>query len=360
MAERGISQRRLARLVPCNDGYLSRVARNLQVPSPEMAERLDDLLDAGGHLARMRDPAPLRRAASGDLTPDDEERLLRAAQRPGGADLAVVESLGIVLAAQRRIEDSIGSAPLIPAVVTQLNTIEQMVIEARDPVRRPLLDVAAQWSQFAGWLHASVGATGKALAHLNTTQEWATEIGDQAMVGSVMSWRGYVAEHRGHIGPMIGLSQAGQRMRDTVGRVYDLYQEARARALLGQATEVDRLTAIAAEEAQNQRAEDGRPWEYYYYAPGFFTLEHGTAYRILGRADPDRNADAVELLTKGLNNLPAEMRHSEWAGDFVFQLARAYMQAGEHDHAATLADELAELADRLGSDRIACRAASLR
>ncbi len=65
-----------------------------------------------------------------------------------------------------------------------------------------------------------------------------------------MSWQGYIAERRGQIGAMIGLSQAGQRLRaGSVGRVYDLYQEARALASLGEADQVSRLTDMAAAEA---------------------------------------------------------------------------------------------------------------
>ncbi|TDE25241.1 helix-turn-helix transcriptional regulator [Actinomadura sp. 6K520] len=54
MAERQISQRALADLVPCNDGFLSRVARDLKAPSEDMAARLDDVLGAGGSLAALR------------------------------------------------------------------------------------------------------------------------------------------------------------------------------------------------------------------------------------------------------------------------------------------------------------------
>ncbi|TDD80868.1 XRE family transcriptional regulator [Actinomadura darangshiensis] len=54
MAERQISQRSLAGLVPCNDGFLSRVARDLKAPSVEMAARLDEVLAAGGSLAALR------------------------------------------------------------------------------------------------------------------------------------------------------------------------------------------------------------------------------------------------------------------------------------------------------------------
>src|SRR5437868_5496135 len=46
---------------------------------------------------------------NGVLTPDDEERLLLAAQRPSRIDPAIVDSLTTVLAAQRRTAHASGS-----------------------------------------------------------------------------------------------------------------------------------------------------------------------------------------------------------------------------------------------------------
>lgn len=58
MAERRISQRKLARLVPCDDGHLSKIANDRKRPSPELAARLDELLNAGGTLAALRPERP--------------------------------------------------------------------------------------------------------------------------------------------------------------------------------------------------------------------------------------------------------------------------------------------------------------
>src|SRR5260370_35009409 len=57
MDEREISGRALARKVPCDPGYVSRLASGKQRPSLRIARRLDELLGAGGGLA----PAPPRR-----------------------------------------------------------------------------------------------------------------------------------------------------------------------------------------------------------------------------------------------------------------------------------------------------------
>lgn len=70
MAERGISLRALARAIPANAGYLSKISRDLKPPSEEMAERIDAVLNAGGTLAALGRVTSARRVP----TPDDEDR----------------------------------------------------------------------------------------------------------------------------------------------------------------------------------------------------------------------------------------------------------------------------------------------
>ncbi|MFC6935217.1 helix-turn-helix domain-containing protein [Actinomadura yumaensis] len=153
MAERGVSLRALAKTLPADPGHLSRISRDLKPPSDDMAAQIDHALGADGTLTALARTSPARPA----LTPDDEERLLLAARRPVRTDLKVVESLAVVLDAQRRIEDSVGSAPLLEPVRANLVVLRRLVIEARGPVRVKVVHVAAQWAQFYGWLRANVG-----------------------------------------------------------------------------------------------------------------------------------------------------------------------------------------------------------
>lgn len=62
MAERQISQRKLAKLVPCDDGHLSKIANDRKRPSPELANRLDELLNARGTLVALTPKRPSRAA----------------------------------------------------------------------------------------------------------------------------------------------------------------------------------------------------------------------------------------------------------------------------------------------------------
>lgn len=53
MAERRLGVRATARLVPCNPGYISNLRSGRRRPSPQVAQRLDVVLDTGGSLANL-------------------------------------------------------------------------------------------------------------------------------------------------------------------------------------------------------------------------------------------------------------------------------------------------------------------
>ncbi|WP_242901811.1 helix-turn-helix domain-containing protein [Actinomadura terrae] len=66
IAERKISQNKLAQLVPCDAGHLSKVVNGHKGVSVELAQRLDDLLEASGKLVELRPKPPERRQSSQD------------------------------------------------------------------------------------------------------------------------------------------------------------------------------------------------------------------------------------------------------------------------------------------------------
>ncbi|MBA9001741.1 helix-turn-helix domain-containing protein [Thermomonospora cellulosilytica] len=291
-------------------------------------------------------------ALDGELGPDEEERLILAARRPVRADPVVVESLATILAAQRRTEDMIGSAALIEPVRAQLATIQELVIEARGPIRPEVVNVAAQWAQFAGWLHIATGDLESAREWLNRATDWSIEVGDLALTDSITSWKGYLAEHAGHLGPMIGMAQAAQRHRSGPGRAYDLHMEARGHALVGDRAAADRALNAACEAVAAARPADARQWEYYYFAPGFWNLERGVALRYMGRNDPARTQQAIEQLATGHAALPADMRGSEWGGVYLCHQAAAHLEAGDAESAVAVASDALAVAHATSSESL--------
>nr|WP_131737877.1 helix-turn-helix transcriptional regulator [Actinomadura roseirufa] len=63
MTERQLSQRKLAKLVPCHSTHISKIINGVTRPSTAIAERLYVLLDADGTLTALTPPTPRRGSA---------------------------------------------------------------------------------------------------------------------------------------------------------------------------------------------------------------------------------------------------------------------------------------------------------
>ena len=312
--ERGLSLRDLAAKVHRSKSHLHEIETGCKPPHPDMARDLDAALDANGQLAG------LVHEANGILTPDDVDRLMYVAGQPRRVDTAAVDALAVVLAHQRRLEDVLGAAPMFGPVLAQLGAVEALVTDARGPVRPALVDVAAQWAQYVGWLHIAMRRYGDAGTWLRRSLEWAAEVGDDDMTATVLSYRGHVAWLLGHPGPTIGLSQAARRYPGIYpGQLaYDVLQEARGHAVLGDANEVDRLVGESDELTERAVAElPGAPPWHYYRSPAFWDLERGRALARL----PGRQGRAAELLAAGLDALPVEQRAADWVAAYRRDLA---------------------------------------
>ena len=381
-----ISQEQLARIErgrPIEDlGRLIQWARILRIPPdllwfsmPDSTEvcgqiisvsRSPDKENSGGEVATISCPAsavlesknsdfPGIVASDGfGLNLDDEERIIRAVRRPMRVDSSVIVPLRKILAAQRETEDIIGSAPLIKPVTGQLATLEDLVTESRGPTRPEIIDVSAQWAEYSGWLHTSIGHWQQARGWFDRASEWAIEAGNATLAATSLSFKGHLAFLRGQIGPMIGLTEAALRDHSSwVGqRAYDAHQLARGLALVGDSEEavrnVEEGTALAL--LADERSDEKPPW-IYYYTPPFYALERGLVYRFLGRDNATYNDEAIASLTAALSDI-GEAGSSEWAAEYIYHLAVAYMQAGATGKASETALEVLRIARATESQRL--------
>ncbi|WP_422770616.1 helix-turn-helix domain-containing protein [Plantactinospora sp. WMMC1484] len=340
--QRGLTLRALAPLVLSSRSHLADFEHGRKRPTRETAERLDEVLGADGALAAMvREELPF---GSGEA-----DRLQYAA-RSGRVDAATVESLAAVLAHQRRLEDAVGSSAMVAPVLAQLRLIEAMVNGARqDETWRPLIDTAGQWAHFAGWLCTTTGEHDQGRAWYQRGLEWATEAGNPHLLATILSMRGHLAWVRGQFPAMVGHSRAAAWQPASLGvRALAVQQEARGLALLEDARAaedgLDRAEELAVRATDHPEAE---PDWMYFYDPTFFQLQRGLAQHYLGRSDR-----AAELLSGGLDRLPAEVRQSDWIGWYVVQLASAHAASGEADVARSRIGEARSIADATGATRL--------
>jgi transcriptional regulator with XRE-family HTH domain len=345
--QRGVSLRDLAKKVFFGKSYLHELETGDASPRVEVAERLDEVLGAGGELARMV------YEVDGGLATDEDERLVYATAHPRRTDASVIDSLATMLSHQRRLEDSIGSALLVGPVLAQLVATERLVEDAPDnDQRRRLVDVAAQWAHFAGWLCTTTGDHVAGRAWYLRAMEWASEAGNADMIATTLSMRGHLAWTRGQIRAMVELSRAATWQPASIGvRALAVQQEGRGLAILGDGPNSDdRLDEAEEMAAKAASRPDSQPDWLYFYDPAYFALQRGLAQLYLGRYER-----AVELFLRGLKQVPADIRESDWIGWYVLQLAAAYQGAGDMDTAAEATEQarriaVAASAARLGSE----------
>jgi transcriptional regulator with XRE-family HTH domain len=191
--ERGLSYRALGQLTAYSHVWLWEIETGRKQPTPQMAARLDEVLSTGGTLGR------LIASLNAPLDPDDEDRLDAVARHPRTVDHAAITSLSTILAEHRRLEDSVGSAALLRAVAAHLAMVEALVIDARSPLRASVVDMAAQWAQFAGWLSANTHDDCNARRWYSRALEWATEIGNANMISTALNMTGHLEWMAGNI-----------------------------------------------------------------------------------------------------------------------------------------------------------------
>ncbi|MCW2567345.1 MAG: transcriptional regulator [Mycobacterium sp.] len=339
--DRGLTLRALGALTAYSHTYLWEIETGRKVPLPPVATRVDEALQAGGRLVALLDEAP--------VTPEDVDRLAGVAAHPRSLDASSVESLRTILAHHRRLEDSIGSRALVEPALAHLRVVEDIVTDARGALRVQVVDVAAQWAQFAGWLRAASGEPVRARELYGRVLEFAAEAADPQLTATALSLRGHLAWQARHVGAVIELSAAALRQRASPGvRAIAAQQQARGYALAGEGDQAERkldqaaaLTAIAAEHPDHEP-----PWIYFYNGD-YLTMQRGLAYRLLGR-----RAAAIEQLLAGVAAMPTTTRRSEWVGTYVLELALSFEADGQPADAQRWLEEARAIVVATGSQRL--------
>lgn len=291
--------------------FLSRVIAGKQVPSPQLAEALDRLLNAEGTIVEL--------AVS--LTEDNRDRIARAITNPTRVDRKAVDALAGVLAAQRRADDALGPVPMIAATEAQMTTVTGLLREARGPARDGLAEVAAEYVQFGGWLHASARSDARAVVLLNEAAELADEADSGPLAAQALNFKGYLARRQGKPRAVARWFSAAYYTPGAhpAQRMGDAAQAAQGYAELGKTEDARRLLDEAANLADAAR--DQPPGTAYWLTPTFQRLNLGLAHLGLGEF-----SEAAEHLRAGLDGLPADQQSAEWRVEYQDALDRAEAQ----------------------------------
>ncbi|WP_371602361.1 helix-turn-helix transcriptional regulator [Streptomyces sp. NBC_01220] len=307
LRDAGYSMKAAARATQYDPAYISRVLNGKQLPSLKLATALDALLGTGGALAATV------------LDADERARVACSAANPSRLDAGTVDALSGVLAAYRRLDDTVRPRSVIPATLTQAKEVTRLLKDARGPHRDRLAEVASEFVQFGGWLLAQDRQDAKAVRLLNDAVDLADDVGNGTLAAQALNFRGYIARQQGR--PQ-GVARWFAAAAHTPGahpaqRLGDMLQAAAGLAELGQRDDALRLVENA-EGLADQASALPPPDTAYWLTPEFNRLNMGLANMGLRRY-----GDAVDHITAGLAGLPPELRDAPWTEEHRDALKRA-------------------------------------
>ncbi|MEV0381783.1 helix-turn-helix transcriptional regulator [Nonomuraea sp. NPDC050643] len=274
------------------------------------------------------------------LAPDTDlyERITRAIEHPSRVDVATVQWLEHCLAEHRRVEDTIGSRPLLPLIHAQLSTVADLARGARGPLADRAVAVLAQYAQFIAWMCHDSRQPAASLAWYDRSHAWALEAGDACLASTTLNMRAHQAWSLGDAPRCVRLAEAsrwhdGRTTHGVQGMAAQM--AGRGHAQLGEANQA-RTRLAEAEDLIRTAAEhpEGEPPWMYFYGEGWFLMQRGMAELELG--DGRRAADFIE---RGLSTLPGSYRRDRaWFGAC---LARAHILQGDAEAATAIATDVA-------------------
>ncbi|GAB3167305.1 hypothetical protein GCM10027059_27930 [Myceligenerans halotolerans] len=255
-------------------------------------------------------PAGVADAYQRVLGTTDLGRLVTVTRSAASVDAATLDQVATMLGALRRIEDTTGVLSVLPAVRGMSATVDQLAREASTPVRERAVHLAAEVTQYRGWLEHAVGADTAARRSMAAAVDLAGEAGEPNRLAHALTFAATVTwSATGALAETIDLSDAALSVDGAhpTLRAYAALRRSELLASLDQTTEARGVLSMADEAIEAARDAEPPPEALYWFTPGFGAVQRGAVLTLLGDT-----AQAIEEATAGLAEMPPEHRRTEW------------------------------------------------
>ncbi|MFD9793075.1 helix-turn-helix domain-containing protein [Streptomyces sp. NPDC059070] len=376
--EAQFSLEQLGRRVHYSKAQLSKVERGLKRPSPELARLCDTELKAGGQLARLLEPVVsgrplpvpgpdeevwlmyLDKDGTSSFQPVKRRSVMAAGAasvlslRVGEEQLAVetgaatlVEASRVLFDQFRRIGQAAGPGSVLPSLIAQAHSLEQLAARAGTRTRRDLLVLASRYAEYTGWMAQEAGDDCAALWWTDRAVQLARGGDDTTLASYALVRRSLICLYGGDTAQALELAA---RALDSGAppRVRGLAAQHLAQCLAAHGDHgatlrsLDRARELLALDARNSEA----PVLGASHVPDVVEMFTGWCLYDLGR--PQR---AAELLDRETARIPAHALRTR--SRYGVRRALAHAAAGEIDHACDITAEALPSAGAVGSATIA-------
>ncbi|MFI6684382.1 helix-turn-helix domain-containing protein [Streptomyces sp. NPDC050485] len=361
-----LSLEQLGKRVHYSKAQLSKVERGLKRPSLELARLCDTELDAGGSLAQLLSPTTVSPMSLPDTGHDDEVWLmyldkngtstLQPVKRRSLIAVGAASALSLQLSGEplpvdtgastlveasrtlfgqfRRIGQAASPGSLLPALITQTHSLEQLARLAGPRTRNELLVLASRYAEYTGWMAQEAGDDRAALWWTDRAVQLARGGGDDMLASYALVRRSLICLFGGD--PVQAAELAERALESaTAPRVAGLAAQHLAQSLavtgdhIGTMRSLDRARELLAADTRHPDT----PVLGASHVPNVVEMYTGWCLYELGRV-----RQAADLLDRETGRLPAHALRAR--ARHGVRRALAHTAAGDIDQACAITADL--------------------
>lgn len=355
MAARNLSLRRLSAIVHYDVSLLSKVSRDLRIPSEALANGLDVALGANGELGALR-PSQRTKCTADPVVVGHQDILEMGAaagvrrRHRGMVAPELADYFSDQLAGHYIADRHLGPLRLISTTIPQYELLCELANSATADLRPKMWALACGYSGLIGWLFQDGGDLSRAGRWHDVMIEHAHRAMDPQLVAFALHNKAMLLSDMADGPGVIDLTRAALAHENVLMpkvRILALQQAAHGTSLVGgdrARDECDRLLDNASDLLD--QVDDPHPWGGACRTPHYLDVQRATCYVRLGLA-----GEALKTWERVLPALEGGALRD--LGVFRARQAQAFALVGEPEQAIQIAAEVVETAAATGSARMA-------